>query len=220
MDTLENPTSNSCDDLTELAFRHCIFPMVSTAELHREGPVIFAHGSGTHITDIKGREYLDMMSSHTRANSLGYGNLEVAQAMLDQAKRLHYVGTAQYLTEPSIKLAAKLAELSPGRLSKCMFVSGGSEAVETALKLAKQYQRESGLKPRAFKTISRWNAYHGATMGALSVTDWLPVREVFDPRAVSYTHLDVYKRQISKRRVWTRNDSLSRTTLPGYWRTM
>ena len=58
-----------------------------------------------------------------------------------------------------------------------MFVSGGSEAVETALKLARQYQQASGRKPRAYKTISRWTAYHGATMGALSVTDWLPVRE-------------------------------------------
>jgi len=187
MDTLKNPASKSSDDLTELAFRHCIFPMVPTAELHQEGPVILAHGSGAHVTDIEGREYLDMMGSHTRANSLGYGNLEVAQAMFDQARRLHYVGTAQYMSEPSIRLAAKLAELSPGRLSKCMFVSGGSEAVETALKLAKQYQRESGLKPRAFKTISRWNAYHGATMGALSVTDWLPVREAFDPRVPGHS---------------------------------
>src|SRR3984893_13583745 len=186
MDTPENPASKSCDDLTELAFRHCIFPMVPTAELHQEGPVIFAHGSGAHITDIKGREYLDMMGSHTRANSLGYGNLEGAQAMFDQAKRVHYVGTAQYLSEPSIELAAKVAELSPGRLSKCMFVSGGSEAVETALKLAKQYQ-QAGPKPRAFKAISRWGAYHGSTMGALSVTDWLPVREVPDPRVPGHS---------------------------------
>ena len=62
-----------------------------------------------------------------------------------------------------------------------MFVSGGSEAVEAALKLAKQYQVHSGRKPRAYKIISRWNAYHGATMGALSVTDWLGTRHISEP---------------------------------------
>ena len=123
-----------------------------------------------------------MMGSHSRANSLGYGNDEVARAMYEQARQAHYVGSGIYLSEPLIRLAGKVAALAPGRLSKVMFVSGGSEAVEAALKIAKQYQQQSGRKPRAFKIISRWNAYHGATMGALSVTDWLAVREVFDPR--------------------------------------
>ena len=62
-----------------------------------------------------------------------------------------------------------------------MYVSGGSEAVEAALKLAKQYQVVSGRKPRAYKVIARWNAYHGATMGALSVTDWLGTRHISEP---------------------------------------
>lgn len=164
------------------ALAHCIFPLVETAEVHRDGPIIFTRGRGATLEDINGKSYLDMMGSHSRANSLGYGNDEVARAMYEQARQAHYVGSGIYLSEPLIRLAGKVAALAPGRLSKVMFVSGGSEAVEAALKIAKQYQQQSGRKPRAFKIISRWNAYHGATMGALSVTDWLAVREVFDPR--------------------------------------
>jgi adenosylmethionine-8-amino-7-oxononanoate aminotransferase len=122
-----------------------------------------------------------MMSSHTRANSLGYGSQEIAKAVYDQLVRLHYVGTCDNFVEPAVRLAAKLAELTPGRLDTVMFVSGGSEAVETALKLAKQYHFHKGRKPRAHKVISRWNAYHGATMGALSVNDWLGTRHISEP---------------------------------------
>jgi putrescine---pyruvate transaminase len=169
------------------AFAHCIFPLTDMAELAQDGPTIFAEGSGATLSDVNGKVYLDMMGSVSRANSLGYGNEEVARAMYEQARRAHYVGTGSALSEPMVKLASKVASLAPGRLSKMMFVSGGSEAVEAALKVAKQYQQQSGRKPRAYKAISRWNAYHGATMGALSVTDWLGVREVFDPRVPGHS---------------------------------
>ena len=174
------------DALAQDAAAHCILPMTPAAEAREEGPTIYTKGSGAELMDLDGKKYLDMMSTHTRAASLGYGNDEIARAMYDQARTLHYVGTGALLTEPTIKLATKLAALAPGRLNKCMFVSGGSEAVETALKLAKQYQ-QAKRKPRAFKTISRWGAYHGSTMGALSVTDWLPVREVPDPRVPGHS---------------------------------
>lgn len=182
MNSVDQPIAANVPALLSDAFAHCIFPLVPSAEVYRDGPTVFAEGSGAVLTDINGKTYLDMMGSHTRANSLGYGNDEIARAMYEQARRLHYVGTANYLSEPMVRLATKVASLAPGRLSKMVFVSGGSEAVETALKIAKQYQQQSGRKPRAYKIISRWNAYHGATMGALSVTDWLAVREVFDPR--------------------------------------
>jgi adenosylmethionine-8-amino-7-oxononanoate aminotransferase len=181
MSTAQHAIPPNTPELLRDAFAHCIFPLVPTADVYRDGPTVFAEGSGASLVDINGKTYLDMMGSHTRANSLGYGNDEVARAMYEQARRLHYVGTANYLSEPMVRLATKVAELAPGRLSKVVFVSGGSEAVETALKIAKQYQ-QNGPKPRAYKIISRWNAYHGATMGALSVTDWLAVRDVFDPR--------------------------------------
>ncbi len=163
------------------AFDHCIFPLAPVEDVHRDGPNIYVEGRGVELVDQSGRVYLDMMSSHTRANSLGYGNDEIARAVYEQLGRLHYVGTYDNFVEPAVSLAAKIASLAPGGLSHVMYVSGGSEAVEAALKLAKQYQVVSGKKPRAYKIISRWNAYHGATMGALSVTDWLGTRHISEP---------------------------------------
>lgn len=176
-------------ELTELAFAHCIFPAAEQRKVREEGPRIYTRGDGVELTDINGVTRLDMMGSHTRANSLGYGNREIAQAVYDQMVDVHYVGTTSHFAEPTVRLAATLSRLTPGRLSHSAFTSGGSESVETALKLAKQYQRESGNKPRAYKTISRWNAYHGSSMGALSVTDWLSVREIFEPRVPGHSFI-------------------------------
>ncbi|MFN0193137.1 MAG: aspartate aminotransferase family protein [Aestuariivirga sp.] len=169
------------DELSRLAFQHCIFPLADMDEVRQNGPNIYVKGEGVNLTDHNGRVYLDMMSSHTRANSQGYGSQEIAKAVYDQLTRIHYVGTVDNFVEPAVRLAAKLAELAPGRLDHVMYVSGGSEAVEAALKLAKQYHIHHGRKPRAHKIISRWNAYHGSTMGALSVTDWLGTRHISEP---------------------------------------
>ncbi|HET7717305.1 MAG TPA: aminotransferase class III-fold pyridoxal phosphate-dependent enzyme [Bauldia sp.] len=169
------------DRMRKQAFEHCIFPLARIEDVHRDGPNIYVEGRGVELVDQEGRIYLDMMSSHTRANSLGYGNDEIARAVYEQLGRLHYVGTYDNFVAPAVALAAKIAELAPGRLSRVMYVSGGSEAVEAALKLAKQYQVVSGRKPRAYKIIARWNAYHGATMGAISVTDWLGTRHISEP---------------------------------------
>jgi adenosylmethionine-8-amino-7-oxononanoate aminotransferase len=109
--------------------------------MQKDEPFIYAEGSGATLSDIHGMSYLDMMSAGSRASSLGYGNEEIARAMYEQAVRAHYVGTTSALTGPMINLATKVASLAPGRLTKMMFVSGGSEAVEVALKLAKQYQQ-------------------------------------------------------------------------------
>jgi putrescine aminotransferase len=165
------------------AFDHLIFPLIHTADIRDFGPNIYVKGEGVRITDVNGVTYLDMMSSHTRANTLGYGNEEIARAVYDQLRTLHYVGTVNNLAGPTIQLAKKVASLAPGRLSRVIFVSGGSEAVETALKIARQYHVNAGRKPRAYKVISRWNAYHGATIGALSVTDWLNQRHIAEPVA-------------------------------------
>lgn len=179
----------NADELTRLAFAHCLFPLADQQAVREEGPRIYVRGDGVRLTDLAGVERLDMMSSHTRANSLGYGNREIPEAVFRQMSEVHYVGTTSHFAEPTIRLAATLARLAPGRLSRAAFTSGGSESVESALKLAKQYQKESGRKPRAYKTISRWTAYHGSTMGALSVTDWLAVRDVFEPRVPGHSFI-------------------------------
>ncbi|MCR4265809.1 aspartate aminotransferase family protein [Nitratireductor sp. ZSWI3] len=173
--------------LDRAALDHTVFSLVPRAELEAEGPRILTAGSGARVSDHKGRTILDMLSATTRANSLGYGNAEIGAAMARQAEVMQYSGSGRFLSEPAVRLSEKLAQLAPGRLNRTVFVSGGSEATETALKLARQYQRESGRKPRAYKVISRWNAYHGSTLGALSVTDWLGIRDIPDPRAPGHS---------------------------------
>ena len=135
-------------DLIAEAIEHCVFPLAAVEDVQRDGPKVYVRGEGVRITDIDGREYLDMMSSHTRANSLGYGNAEIAAAVGKQLEQLHYVGTVTNLAPPTIELAGKIADLAPDGLSKVLFVTGGSEAVEAAIKIAKQYHAHSGKAAR------------------------------------------------------------------------
>src|SRR5689334_7616936 len=99
----------NADELTDLAFAHCLFPAADQRKVREDGPRIYTRGSGIELTDIHGVTRLDMMGSHTRANSLGYGNREIAQAVFDQMSSVHYVGTTSHFTEPTVRLAATLA---------------------------------------------------------------------------------------------------------------
>jgi adenosylmethionine-8-amino-7-oxononanoate aminotransferase len=177
------------NDDRSLALEHCLFPLVDRAHLLREGPKLMTAGSGLTVRDQDGTPYLDMISGFTRANSLGYGNEEIARAQYEQARTLHYAGTVDMVTGPMARLAQRIAGLAPGNLSKVFFSSGGSEAVEAALKIATHYQHGSGKKPRAYKTIARWNAYHGATAGAMALTNHLSVAASPDPRVPGVSHI-------------------------------
>lgn len=177
------------EQLAADAWAHCITPLLPIEDIRNQGLHLYESGEGVRLRDYDGKVYLDMMSSHTRANSLGYGNAEIAQAVADQLSRLHYVGTVANFAEPTVRLAKRIAELAPGDLSRVLFVSGGSEAVEAAIKMAKQWQVQSGNKPRAYKIISRWNAYHGATMGAMGATDWLNIRTHTEPSVPGYSFI-------------------------------
>jgi adenosylmethionine-8-amino-7-oxononanoate aminotransferase len=177
------------NDLRSLALEHLIFPGMDREQVLHDGPRMLTSGSGMTVVDQDGRAYLDMISGFTRANSLGYGNEEVARAGYDQARTLHYAGTRDMVTEPMVKLAQKIAALAPGQLSRVFFSSGGSEAVEAALKLATHYQHGSGRKPRAYKVIARWNGYHGATAGAMALTNYLSVASSPDPRVPGASHI-------------------------------
>jgi len=183
------PAHNRAGALTALAYETCIFPMVDVGDLRDGDLQICAEGRGVEVTDIEGRTFLDMVSGAARANSLGYGNAEIVRAIAEQLERLHHLGARTQMMEPTIHLAAKLAQLVPGDLGKSLFMSGGSEAVETAFKLAKQYHRARGHKPHANKIVARWGAYHGATMGALGATDSMNVRQAADPPPAGYIHV-------------------------------
>ena len=96
-------------DLAQLAWDHSIFPLVQIEDLKQRGPMIFVEGDGIGLSDIDGNSYLDMMGSHTRANSLGYGNEEIARAVYEQMRTLHYVVTVANLAGPTIALSARIA---------------------------------------------------------------------------------------------------------------
>jgi adenosylmethionine-8-amino-7-oxononanoate aminotransferase len=121
------------------------------------------------------------MSTVSRASALGYGQESIARAVYEQLCRLHYGGTHSAQADTTIRLAAKLAELTPGNLTSTFFVGSGTEANEAAFKLARAYHRARASKPRAFKIMSRWQGYHGAAGGPAAASDWLGMRTPSEP---------------------------------------
>ena len=140
---------------------------------------IIVRGEGCYVYDEHGNRYLDGLASLYCTN-IGHGRADVAQAGADQAKELGFFTNWSYAHPRSIELAARVAELAPGDLNRVFFTSGGSEAVESAIKLARQYHKLTG-HPTKFKVIAREVAYHGTTMGALMATGVTEIRSMFEP---------------------------------------
>ncbi|HZU76633.1 MAG TPA: aspartate aminotransferase family protein [Dehalococcoidia bacterium] len=132
-----------------------------------DGMMVFTDGEGIRLRDMQGRSFIDAMSGLWVVN-VGHGRAELAEVAAEQMRRLAYVNTFVYTTPPAIDLATKLAELAPGSLSRVYFANSGSEAVDTAVRMAKQYHYNRGDLKR-YKVISRRGSYHGVTAGALSV---------------------------------------------------
>jgi adenosylmethionine-8-amino-7-oxononanoate aminotransferase len=137
------------------------------------------YGHGVFIYDQQGKQYLDGSSGAVTA-SIGHAVPEITDVIYEQAKRISFVYRSQFTTEPAEKLAEKLNQLAFGEDDEyfSFFVNSGSEATETALKIAIQYWQEKG-NYRKNKVISRWSSYHGITMGALSMSGHIGRRERF-----------------------------------------
>jgi adenosylmethionine-8-amino-7-oxononanoate aminotransferase len=138
------------------------------ALLGEAGKRILVEGHGCMVRDIDGKEYIDGLAGLWLVN-VGHGRKEIGAAMAAQAGKLAYASSTQATTIPAIQLATLLAEIAPGDLSTVFFCSGGSEAVESAIKIARQYHHLTGA-PKRFKIIGRRGSYHGATFGAMSVS--------------------------------------------------
>jgi adenosylmethionine-8-amino-7-oxononanoate aminotransferase len=157
------------DPVYQKALDHVWIHTVNYVELaERQGMHVFERGSGSALYDAKGQAWIDALAGLWVVNA-GHGRDEIADAMADQAKKLAYVSSAAYTSVPAVQLAETLAALTPGDLSRVFFSSGGSEAVETALKIAKQVQALRGF-PKRYKIIARRGSYHGMTFGAMSLT--------------------------------------------------
>ena len=171
-----------------------------------EVPII-VRGDGCYLEDANGKRYLDALAGLFSVN-IGYGfGEEIGQAALAQMKELPFYTNWSYAHPRAIELASELASLAPGDLNRAFFVSGGSEAVESAWKLARQYflarggkriegtdetrrdERMGAPPPRKYKAIARQVAYHGTTMGALSINGIPALRTSFEPLVPEVRHV-------------------------------
>ena len=142
-------------------------------------PPIITRGEGVKIFDDAGKSYLDGLSGLFTVQ-VGHGRAELAEAAARQAETLAFFPLWGYATPPAIELSERLARYAPGDLNRVFFTSGGTEAVETAWKVAKQYFKLTG-KPGKHKVISRAVAYHGTTQGALAITGLPKYKAPFEP---------------------------------------
>jgi adenosylmethionine-8-amino-7-oxononanoate aminotransferase len=170
---------------------------------------IIVRGEGCHLEDANGRRYIDALAGLFSVN-IGYSfGEEIGQAALEQMRELPFYTNWSYAHPRAIELAAEVASLAPGDLNRVFFCSGGSEAVESAWKLARQYYQARGGKalaasgepetrhdehvasapPRRYKAIARHIAYHGTTMGALSINGIPALRAPFEPLVSEVRHV-------------------------------
>ena len=154
--------------------------------LRKTYPII-ERGEGVCLYDQEGNEYLDFGSGIGVVN-IGYSVPEVVEAMHEQAKKTSFVYSAPFTNEPLIRLSKKVIDLAPAGMSKVLFVSGGSEAIESAIKLARQYHVERG-KASKYRVVARWTGYHGNTLGALSASGRPLWREHFRPLLLDFPHI-------------------------------
>jgi hypothetical protein len=176
---VHNADTANASALQEAARRHLWMHFTRMSSYKNHDVPIIVRGEGAYVYDSNGRRYLDGLAG-LFVSMVGHGRDEIAEAAARQSKELAYFPLWSYAHPRAIELAERLANLAPGDLNRVFFTTGGSEAVESAWKLARQYFRAIG-QPSRYKVISRDIAYHGATMGALSITGLPAIKTVFEP---------------------------------------
>jgi adenosylmethionine-8-amino-7-oxononanoate aminotransferase len=194
-------------DLQTLAQRHLWmhFSRMGSYGPGHEIPII-ARGEGCYVYDDQGNRYLDGLSGLFCVNA-GHGRPELAEAAARQFEELDFTTLWSYAHPRAIELAARLAAIAPGDLNRVFFTSGGSEAVESALKLARSFHRLHG-KGQKHKVIAREVAYHGTTLGALSATGIPELRVPFEPLAPGGCHVpntNAYRWPEDRHPLWAAN---------------
>lgn len=155
-------------------------------DLTKTYPIVTS-ASGVYLYDHTGKRFLDGSSGAIAAN-LGHGVEEIVEAMAEQARKAAFVHTLRFETPVLKELAREIAQLAPSSLNRVYFTSGGSEANESAIKLARQYHRDRG-KPEKHIVIGRWQTYHGNTMGALSAGGDIKRRQPYTPNLLHFEHV-------------------------------
>ncbi|MDX1584063.1 MAG: aminotransferase class III-fold pyridoxal phosphate-dependent enzyme [Thermoanaerobaculia bacterium] len=150
----------------------------------RESLPVVSHGRGIYLYDVDGKEYLDGCSGAIAAN-LGHANERIAKAAAEQLSKIAFTYRLQFENQPANELAELLVQLSPPDLNRVFFVNSGSEAVESAIKLARQYWWSSGKQGKSI-FIARRPSYHGATLGGLAATGYSALNIPFMPLTVTW----------------------------------
>lgn len=150
-------------------------------------PLVMARSEGVRYWDVNGKEYLDGLSGIYVA-SVGHNNKRVISAIREQLDRLPFAPVMHGTNAVAVQLANLLAEIAPGDLNTVKFECGGSEVTEAAIKMARQYHQRTG-NPRKYKIISRYQSWHGSTMGALSASGLKSRRSVNEPLAPGFIHV-------------------------------
>jgi adenosylmethionine-8-amino-7-oxononanoate aminotransferase len=176
-------------DLQQAAKEHLWMHFTRMGDYARADVPIIVRGEGCYLEDTSGKRYLDALAGLFSVN-LGYSfGDEIGQAAHEQMRELPFYTNWSYAHPRAIELAAEVASLAPGDLERVFFCSGGSEAVESAWKLARQYYLARGSKYPRYKAIARRIAYHGTTFGALTLNGIPPIREPFEPLVPEVRHV-------------------------------
>ena len=173
--------------LSRDALRHLWLHFTGMGDLDPDELQIIVRAEGCYLEDSNGKRYLDALAGLFCVNA-GYSfGAEMGEAAAAQMRELPFAINWTFAHPRSIELAAELARLAPGDINRAFFVSGGSEAVEAAWKLARQYHTARG--ERRWKAIARRVAYHGTTMGALSINGCTELRTPFEPLVPDVLHV-------------------------------
>ncbi|MEK6709117.1 MAG: aminotransferase class III-fold pyridoxal phosphate-dependent enzyme [Nitrospinota bacterium] len=170
--------------LREMDDAHVWHPLLNHGSLAKNPLSVMVRAQGSTVTDAAGKSYNDAMAGLWCVN-IGYGRSEVAEAVYRQLLELPYYPLTQ-INPPAARLAARLAEILPKGLSRVWFVNSGSEAVDTALKIARAWGKLNGGR---YKVIARYQGYHGATLGGASLTGQTHRRRQFEPQLPGGLHV-------------------------------
>ena len=173
-------------DYRQVDKAHVWHPLFQHQRLEETALAVFESAHGTTLVDAEGNEYLDAYSALWNVN-VGYGRQEIADAVYEQIQKLPYYPHSQ-INVPATMLAEQLAACLPGDLNHVYFCNSGSEANETAIKIARQYGRQTYPGENRYKIISRYRGYHGFTYGAMSATGQARRRKPFEPLVPGFLH--------------------------------
>jgi len=214
--TRTRSSAESAGALQELAKRHLWMHFTRMGAFDDVEVPIIARGEGAYVYDDHGKRYLDGLSGLFCVNA-GHGREELAEAAAAQIRELDFYVMWSFAHPRAIELATRIASLTPGDLNRVFFTSGGSEAVESALKLVRNYYRLTGNGTK-HKLIARQIAYHGTSMGALSATGITALRAPFEPHTPGGCHVpntDSYRWPEDRDPLWAADQIEERIVFEG-----